>query len=173
MVSITSFFYFQHYQIRNYLSPYIMSTNPKRSGLQLKWNLDSVNWFHEALLEHGKDFDKISISMLKKSIRNNPQKIPNHLTSVGVRYFYYRNLRKASNLLHAYECRHPAAPGLAGVSLKKSCSNNFSTGNNASPKRLFLPDQTESSKSDIVSIYLINYISGDLLNNLCLITVIA
>ena len=123
-----------------------MSTNPKRSGLQLKWNLDSVNWFHEALLEHGKDFDKISMSMLKKSIRNNPQKIPNHLTSVGVRYFYYRNLRKASNLLHAYECRHPTAPGLAGVSLKKSCS---------SPKRIFLPE-TESSKNDVVSIVIVS-----------------
>ena len=130
-----------------------MSSNSKRAGLHLKWNLDSVNWFHEALLEHGKDFEKISISMLKKSIRNNPQKIPNHLTSVGVRYFYYRNLRKASNLLHAYECRHPTAPGLAGVSLKKSCGNNFTSGNNASPKRIFVSDQTESSKTDTVSVY--------------------
>ncbi|KAI6649641.1 hypothetical protein LOD99_6645 [Oopsacas minuta] len=131
-----------------------MSNNPKRSGLPLKWNLESVNWFHEALLEHGKDFDKISFSMLKKSIRNNPQKIPNHLTSVGVRYFYYRNLRKASNLLHAYECRHPTAPGLAGVALKKSGQSTFN-GNTASPKRIN-STETESNKSDMVTTVVAN-----------------
>ena len=88
---------------------------------------------------------------MKKSIRNNPQKIPNHLTSVGVRYFYYRNLRKASNLLHAYECRHPSAPGLAGVALKKSGVNTFS-GNTTSPKRIFSGFQNDSAKNDIVSL---------------------
>ena len=130
-----------------------MTAIPKRSGIPLKWNLEAVNRFYEALLEHGKDFEKISIFLLKKSINRNPQKIPNHFTWVGVRCFYYRILKKASNLLHAYVCRNPDAPIQAGVELKKS--NNLIVSSSVSPKRC---EQSELSKNDPVSSFIITLV---------------